>query len=284
MSNGTPPPPPPQTPPPQTPPPRTPPPRTPSSPPNPYTPQGSGSSDSGMPMWAKIGIGCGCLALLLGLVVLGGLFWGAKKVVDVAKDFESNPAKAVETLINLNPDLEVVENDPDSGRITIRDVKSGQESTFDYSDVKSGRISFESDEGSFNIDASQEGKVTVDTPDGQTATFGMDTGDTPSWVPLYSNLDGEDHTGGMTMVEGDQVTGLRAGKTADALDDVDAWYTKKLEEGGFECERNTMSFNEANTVIFNCKKEGVDSLSIAVAREGSQDHTTVTLNFTGLKG
>lgn len=236
-----------------------------------------------MPTWAKVGIGCGCLALLVGLVVVGGLFWGAKKVVDVAKDFESNPAKAAETLINLNPDLEVVENDPDSGRITIRDVRSGQESTFDYSDVKAGRIKFESDQGSYNIDASEGGKVVVDTPEGQ-ATLGIDPGDTPSWVPLYPNLEaGDDHTGGMSMVNGDQASGLRGGKTADDLQTVDDWYAEKLEKDGFECERNTMSFNDSNTVLFNCKKEGVDSLAVALAHEAGTDHTSLTINYSGLK-
>lgn len=233
-----------------------------------------------MPTWAKVGLGCGCLLLIIGLVIAGGLVWGAKKAIDVAQDFQDNPAKAAETLINLDPNLEVVENNPEDGRITIRDARTGEESTFDYSDIQEGKISFESDQGSYNIDASEEGGVVVNTPEGQT-TFGLNQ-DVPSWVPFYPNMESEEQ-GGMAMTTDEKASGMKIGTSADSLDDVDAWYAEKLEADGCEVERNTMSFNNTQTVMFNCKKDGIDSLSVAINREGGAERTTITVTYEGPK-
>lgn len=273
MSNGTPPPPPPPAPAPQAPAPSY------SPPPNPGGASSQGGS--GMPLWAKIGIGCGCVTAIIVAVLLYGLVWGAKKAVNMAQDFEKNPAKAVEALIELNPKLDVVENDPATGRITVRDTSTGEESTFDYSDVKEGRLSFEGDQGSFSVDTNDGEGLVISTPEGE-AKLGNDLSDVPPWVPTYPDLSGTDQ-GGMTSVQGETASGMMGGKTADSLEVVEAWYQKKLESNGFTVERNTMSFGDQRQIILNAKKEGIDQLTVAIGSGQGDDQTQVAVTYSGPK-
>jgi len=48
---------------------------------NPNPPSASGGSQ-GLPTWAKIGIGCGCLTLIIAVVGFVLLGWGVKKVAE----------------------------------------------------------------------------------------------------------------------------------------------------------------------------------------------------------
>ena len=135
----------------------------------------------------------GCLLLLLlvgGACVIGGYFV-AQKVKDVAGDFEDNPAKAAaELVVKLNPDLEMVEGDDEDGSITVRNSSTGEESTFDYSEIAEGRFSFSNDDGEVRVDAQggQDGMVTVTSDDGETHVgIGETNKELPSWVPKLSD-------------------------------------------------------------------------------------------------
>jgi uncharacterized protein YneF (UPF0154 family) len=66
----------------------------------------------GLPVWAWIGIGCGALLIMVLVVVMVGGFFVARKVQDVAADFEENPAMATaKMIVKLNPELEEVSTD-----------------------------------------------------------------------------------------------------------------------------------------------------------------------------
>ncbi len=278
MSNGTPPPPPAAAPPP--PPQHTP---TQHTPPQPSYGGASANNaaDSGFPLWAKIGLGCGCLVLIAGLVLFGILGYGAKKAIDFAQDFESNPSKAVEALIELNPELDVINNDSESGKITIRNNKTGEESTFDYSEVQQGRINFESDEGSYSLDANDTSGLTVTTPEGETR-IGGNLDDVPKWVPQYPGAQA-DASGGMTMVQNDTASGLVAGRSADSLETIEAWFQEKLENEGFTLERNTINMNGTQQIMLKAKKEGIDQLAVALIREKSAKETQIAVTYEGPK-
>ncbi|MEM6795585.1 MAG: hypothetical protein AAF725_16520 [Acidobacteriota bacterium] len=280
MSNAAPPPPPPAPPPP--------------SPPAPTDGPPSGgaaaASSSGLPTWAKVGIGCGCLVLLLVAVGIGLLGWGAKKV---AENF-SDPAKMAEMLIELNPDLEVVNNDPDAGTITVRDSSSGEEMTFDYSDIESGNFSFEGPDGSFEVN--EGGEVVVTDAEGnetaraqageQGMTITTDEGVTkiggsqniPSWLPLHPDFQFQE--GGLAMVQNDKASGMLAGEsTGVTLEEAETWYRERLESEGYEIERTSMEFGAAKTVILNATKEGIDTLTVTLAdNEGKR---SVGLTYSG---
>jgi uncharacterized protein YneF (UPF0154 family) len=101
----------------------------------------------GLPVWAWVGIGCGALLILVLVVVMVGGFFVARKVKDVAGDFEKDPAMATARMIvKLNPDLEEVAVDSDAGTITVRNTKTGEVVTVDFDDIEQGKISFKSGE------------------------------------------------------------------------------------------------------------------------------------------
>ena len=53
----------------------------------------------GLPVWAWVGIGCGAVLILVLVVVMVGGFFVARKVQDVAADFEKDPAMATARMI-----------------------------------------------------------------------------------------------------------------------------------------------------------------------------------------
>ena len=66
---------------------------------------------------AWIGIGCGVIILIGVIVVLGAGIFVFDKASDFAEDFSENPAAfAAETIVRLNPELELVESDRESGK------------------------------------------------------------------------------------------------------------------------------------------------------------------------
>ncbi len=153
-------------------------------------PPGAGAPKQAMPTWAKVLIGCGCAALLLGAVALGLLGWGAKKVADTVSD----PAKMAEFIVSQDSNLELVENNKDAGTITVRDKTTGETTTFNYADITAGKFSVtDSDGKTATVDGSDlknGGNLNITGPDGQKITAGAGQ-DLPSWLPLYPNAKGK---------------------------------------------------------------------------------------------
>ena len=196
----------------------------------------------GLSPWAWVAIGCGGLIVVFFIVIsLGGMFF-AKKVGDMAEDFQENPAAAAEMLIKMNPDLELVESDRDEGTITIRDKDSGEVTTVNYEDIQEGKLSFETDEGEVTFSASgdpEEGMLTV-TKDGEEAMqFGSgEIEDVPDWVPLYP---GAKATGTYSASTPDGIGGSFQMNSTDSVDDVLAYYVKQLEGDGWSVQKTEYS-------------------------------------------
>jgi len=120
------------------------------------------------------------LVILLGLFALGivgvvgtGLFV-AHKVRQVGIDpdlWRRNPGLAVGKIIAAtNPDVEVLGTDDATGRIRLRDKRTGKVTSMTFDDVRNGRFS-----------------MTAEDDNGKTATlqFGGGPARLPDWVPNY---------------------------------------------------------------------------------------------------
>lgn len=298
MSNAAPPPPPPSSTPPS--PPSSPPPSA--TPPS-STPPGGGfggaAKSSGMPLWGKIAIGCGCLLLLgVGAFVAtvgfgikkaveseaGANIWNSgKKAIEAAKAFEAgDKERAAQLMIEMNPDFEVVENNPGEGRITVRVKSSGEVGTIDYSELEKGRFSFESESGgSFQVGGSEDGNAEITYTDeaGNTGRIGAGVEDLPSWVPVYPDA-GAKKSGGFQGMQNGQATGMVGYETQATFDEVLAWYEERFESEGYTIERTTMSSGESRLQILNAKKEGVEQLAVTIQQEGTGP-VNLGLQYTG---
>jgi hypothetical protein len=244
----------------------------------PPPPPGAAAPKQGLPTWAKVLIGCGCAALLLGVVALGLLGWGAKKVADTVSD----PAKLAEFIISQNPDLEVVENNKDAGTITVRDKKTGETTTFNYADITEGKVSVTGSDGKTatidGSDVSKGGNLNITGPDGEKVTVGGGT-KIPGWLPLYPNATGETNNQGLEI--NDQSSGFATQTTADSVDTVRAWYEDHLKSEGYSVK--SISPTERGTgqqTMIVVEKEKID-LAVVIAASGSD--TTVTLTYKGPK-
>ena len=111
--------------------------------------------------------GCGGLILIAILVMMAVSFFVARK----AHEFGKNPGfAAAKMMASLNPNVDVVKADEDTGKITLRDKKTGKTVTLDFRDIQKGRLSFEG-EGGEKIDIQGEaqggaGSMTIKGPDG----------------------------------------------------------------------------------------------------------------------
>lgn len=229
----------------------------------------------GLPPWAWVGIGCGCLIVISFVVVSVGGFFAARKAKEVFGDFEKDPAAATARLVAaFNPDLEVVETDEGTGRVTLRDRKTGKVATFDFEDVKEGKIRFESDEGETTLDLQSSedgGTMTIEGPDG-TVRYGAGSGreSLPDWVPLPRGARvGE---GGYSSTAGGARTGLATFETDQKASEVLDFYREKLEEEGFRVQTTTFDLGGEDgprgTVIGTDEGAG-RTLTVTVVVEGT---------------
>ncbi len=237
--------------------------------------------------WVWVGLGCLGILILIGGACAVTTFFLAKKAKDVvegvAGDFQENPARAAaEMAIKFNPELELVESDEEAGTITVRNTTTGEEDSFDYSDISEGRFSFKTEEGEVSFGADRVGGgglVTITTEEGETR-FGAGAAaeEVPAWVPVYP--DATSSEAGFTSRSGDQVSGLWSLETDDSVDAVKRFYQSKLEDEGYEVTVQTFSGPQGATAIVSGERsEPQRQVNASISREG--DSTKVAIQYSG---
>lgn len=255
-----------------------PPPTTGTTPPPPSA-TGGGAAKQGLPVWAWVGIGCGCLVIVGLLVVVGLVAFGGKKLVDFAQEVESNPAKAVELAIRLNPELELVETDAEARKVTVRNKKTGEVGTLDFSDIENGNFSFEGSDGSKFSVRGEEGRIEATDSEGSTSTFGaQELKDVPDWVHLYPDAPAEV---GFTQRGGGQTTGMLTQTTDASIDEVAEYFEAYFEGEGWEVSRSQMSSGQDRFVVLTGNSAGGEfNQSLQVARN-DEGKTVLSLQYNG---
>lgn len=236
---------------------------------------------------AWVGIGCGVLVLIGVVVMVAGGMFVAKKVQDVAEDFEKNPALMTAKGIALvNPDIDLVDSNEADQTVTFKNVKTDEEFVISFEDIENGNLSWETSEGTFGIDASEVqdgGSVTFTGPDGETAQFGAgNAANIPDWVILPDSA--YEAESSFSMTNNDVTTGAIAAKSPDSVDDVKAFYQKAMEDAGYEVSLTSMSSGgNRQEVISGTKEGGHRTLNAMVSQEGSEP-VTVAVQYSGPAG
>lgn len=229
---------------------------------------------------AWIGIGCGVIILIGVIVVLGAGIFVYDKASDFVEDFSENPAAAAaETIVRLNPELDLVESDREGGTITIREKSSGKELTFNYEDIEEGRFSFESSDGErASFDArGEDGVLKIETEDGTTTIGATGSGiELPEWLPVYGNVSGE--VAGFTSVSNDTATGTVGFETLDDLEKVMEFYEEILTDLGAEVSRGSFSASGTQTMTIGGSSETHD---LQVSGQTSDGTTSINIVFSG---
>jgi hypothetical protein len=227
---------------------------------------------------AWVAIGCGAL-LVVGLIVMAVLVnLGVSKVKQFAKEAEEKPVTTLaRTFAALNPEVELVEADEETRRITFRNTKTGETMTFDADDIEDGRITFETPEGKVSLGAEggeEGGTLTVTSEEG-TAVFrgGSEAGDIPDWVVRYP---GAELTGTFTMNAGDAAGGSFSESTADSLDEVFDYYQRQLKRGGFELQVQTFSDgSREQRIVIATSTDPPRNQMVTLAAEGGRTQAAV---------
>lgn len=228
-------------------------------------------------------IGCLGLALVFGIVAVSCGLFVFGKAKEAVQEFEKNPARAAaETMVRLNPDLELVDADDEAETLTIRNKKTGEVFTADWSEIREGRISFESDGKEVTLDAqgtAEEGGVITMTDEsgGETVVLGGgDASAVPDWFPAYPGASDVGST--YSSRSAGEETGLFTFTTSDPVADVMAFYRDRLAGLGFELAENT--YTSAGVEGGSLSGEDGEGRTVAVSVNSQGGETQVGVNFT----
>jgi len=227
-------------------------------------------------MW--VGIGCLGILLIGGLAAATGGYFLYSQVKDVADDPIGMAAKLAAM---GDPDIEFIEADKESGKVTLRKLSTDEEFTIDYADVEDGKIEFtsggETATVGFDPKNGEKGGVTIKTKDG-VAKFGgdMDAKDLPSWIPAYPGVKVKTV---MSSAANKAHTATFAFETADDVDEVVSFYKKKLAASGLEVKA-TITQAKHTTLVATSKDKNRNA-HVMVTREGTK--TTGVVNVTEKK-
>jgi hypothetical protein len=202
------------------------------------------------------------LFVLMGVAAVGTLRYFVNKAGLDPEQIHRNPGLAIGKIIAAaNPDVEVLSTDDGSGKITVRDRRTGKVVTMNFDDARNGKFSFSA----------------VDD-DGKTASLeiGSGGGKLPSWVPAYPGADAK----GTFAVKGDD--GNRRGEggsftftTPDSAAKVKAFYDDKCKQAGMRVHM-TLNTEEGGVLVASDDGER-RTLNVNVA--GGSGDTTVTVIY-----
>lgn len=206
----------------------------------------------GLSPLAWIAIGCGAIVVCGILVISLGGFFVAKKVSQFSDDFEQNPARsAAELAVKLNPDLELVESDSEAGTITVRRKDTGEQMTFDYQQIKEGKLAITSPGGEtvrFDLEANGEegGALVVEGPEGQVARFGSG-GTLPDWIPQPPGA--QEVQPAILGTQQGQTSGTAMASSSATIDELVAFYQGEMTGLGLDVETSDVTTAQGRTVV-----------------------------------
>lgn len=221
-------------------------------------------------VWILVGI-VGFMFLVAIVLGVGGYFF-ARKV----KEMAGSPVGVARMLTAMNPDVEVISSDESTGKITIKEKKTGKVITVNLDDIKNGKIVFQEDgKEAVSIQASgdgKEGSVDIKTAEG-TAHLGSGASKAPAWVPAYP---GSSPQGNYSASTDKEDTGSYTFKTPDSVDKVSKHYQETLKSAGFTVEHISMgeggvvsgkTEDEKRTVVVTLSKDGSETTAAVVFNE-----------------
>lgn len=221
--------------------------------------------------------GIGCLGIVVILFLVGGFF--VAKFMPNLKEFAEDPAKAAVWVLEMNPDIEVLNKDDTKREITFKTKSTGETTTLSYDDLENGKFSVKNEKGeeySFDASKAQTDGVVMKGPDGKTITAGIGAASAPpAEVPLYPGLSLE--AGGYRMDQPDAVTGMAVGFVQADIIKIKEHYETLFNAAGYEV---TSVSSNSNTSVSGTKDEGKSSISVIINPSVEKpDHTQITIQY-----
>lgn len=213
---------------------------------------------------AWVGMGCGGLLVVAIIAVALVVGWGKRKVSEIQDEIASMTLgsmthdSAAEIMVQMHPDLEMVEEDPQTGEITVRVSSTGEELSFAAEELAQGR-------------------VTLKGSDGTEITLGQgDLADVPAWVPRYAGA--LDERALFYRESADGIKGLFSFSSSETPEQIEDFFDKEL---GHFSNSGSSSFTlvgdvEQRTLSYS---EGAKELEITLVVPGVGEATEVTVSY-----
>lgn len=203
-----------------------------------------------------IGGGLAALVLLVIIGVVGVGFFVAKKAKDAGFDsalMQKNPVLGAARLaLAMNPEVEVVNVNEDSGELTVREKKTGKVITMRAEDVKNGKITF------------------TDESTGEQVSVGGEA-NLPDWVPDYP---GSKPQGAVASTGAGQGGGMVHFKVADSPSQVLKFYQDEFNGAGYKITSPATSADGG--MIIGEDEANRRTISATVSKSGSETQVALT--------
>jgi hypothetical protein len=224
--------------------------------------------------------GCGGLLVLVVLIMMAVGLWVRSKVAD----FKSNPAFAAAKLAaSLNPDVEVLDANQSTGKITMRDKKTGKTVTMDFRDIQKGRFSLEGENGEkVDLNAKGEGdsgSLTVNGPDGSMQFGSGASAKAPAWVPKYP---GGQVVGTFSAQGAQGEGGTFQVKCSGSVEEVAAFYEREMKSAGMTVQKHSMKSDMDSTIMVMGEKNA-DGHSVSASITSTSQGTTAQIMYSTKK-
>ncbi len=221
-------------------------------------------------------MGCGGLIVLVAVIMAAISFFIASK----AKEFGSNPAFAAAKLAaSLNPEVEVLDSDPSTGKITVREKKTGKTVTMDFRDIQKGRFSFEGEDGKrVDLEAKGEGdsgSLTMRGPDGSMEFGAGSAAKVPAWVPKYP---GAQVVGTFSVQGGEGDGGTFQMKCNGSVETVAAFYEREMKSAGMTVQKHSMQSGNTSAIMVMGENES-DGRTLSATVSSTDGGTTAQIVY-----
>ncbi len=210
-------------------------------------------------IWILVAV-VGLVFLCVTAVAVGGYLFVSK-----VKQVASSPGGVARMVARMNPDVEVISTDDSSGKITLKDKKTGKVVTLNFDDVKNGRIAVHEDgKGDVVINAkAADGTVELTSPEGK-VNIGAGSAKMPAWVPVYP---GSSPQGNFTSSGDKEDAGHFMFTTKDSQDQVTKYYQDELKKSGYSTTTTGVGVNLVAAHTADGKRTVV--VTIAPSGEGT---------------
>jgi hypothetical protein len=229
----------------------------------------------------------GCLGLFVigGIMLAAGAFFVAKKAKSFVEEVAENPIKkSVELVVRLNPDLDLVSSDDQAQTMTLRNNKTGEVATFDWSDIQNGNFKFGANGEEYSVDGSgiADGRVTMKDQSGkEVMSFGAGAGELPSWFPQYP--DASEVNVLVNANQNGQESKIWTFKSAAPVAEVMSFYEERLKADDWIVESSQGDAGGTANGSLEAKKSPGRTISIVVSKSPGEPAQAM-VSYTGTGG
>lgn len=209
------------------------------------------------------------LVLIFMVAVFLVIQFAIRSASDFMADFEDDPVRAsAELMVRTNPDLEMVESNPEEGTLTMRIRSEDKTVTVSYAELQDGRLRLETSDGeTVEWEADQESGAIRMTDGESEFRMGQAEQEWPAYLEPLRYPGPSEPRGGMQTSGPDGDSGVLVLASPDSFEEVAAFYEEAVAEAGME--RHEIQIPGQRMLAFSGESDGT-KIQLHLSAEGDQ--------------